>query len=53
MIQKALEGSRIRVVAANDRRLIAKLQADFSLGEGEAEAIALARVKDVGAHVKT
>src|SRR6266700_4930484 len=46
MIQKALEGSRIRVVAANNRRLMAKLQADFSLGQGEAEAIALARAKE-------
>src|ERR1700682_4647476 len=42
IIQKALGESRIEVVAVKNRRLIAKLQADFSLGKGEAEAIALA-----------
>jgi len=42
MIQKALEESRIQVVAVRNRNLIAKLEADFSLGKGEAEAIALA-----------
>ena len=42
MIQKALNESRIEVVAVRNRRLVAKLQADFSLGGGEAEAIALA-----------
>lgn len=42
MIQKALEESRIQVVAVKNPKLIAKLQADFSLGKGEAEAIALA-----------
>ena len=42
MIQKALEGSRIRVMAVNNHKLIAKLQVDFNLGKGEAEAIALA-----------
>jgi len=42
IIQKALEESRIEVVAVSNRRLVAKLQADFSLGKGEAEAIALA-----------
>jgi len=41
-IQKALEGSRIRVMAVKNHKLVAKLQADFSLGKGEAEAIALA-----------
>jgi predicted nucleic acid-binding protein len=42
MIQKALEESRIQVVVVTNHKLIAKLQADFSLGKGEAEAIALA-----------
>jgi predicted nucleic acid-binding protein len=42
IIQKALDESRIKVIAAKNRRLVAKLQADFSLGKGEAEAIALA-----------
>jgi predicted nucleic acid-binding protein len=42
MIQKALEESRIQVVAVRNHKLIAKLQTDFSLGKGEAEAIALA-----------
>jgi len=42
IIQKALDESRIEVVAVKNRRLVAKLQADFSLGAGEAEAIVLA-----------
>jgi len=42
MIQKALDESRIETIAVRDRRLVAKLQEDFSLGKGEAEAIALA-----------
>jgi predicted nucleic acid-binding protein len=42
MIQKALEESRIQVMAVRNHKLIAKLQADFGLGKGEAEAIALA-----------
>jgi predicted nucleic acid-binding protein len=42
MIRKALDESRIKVIATKNRKLVAKLQADFSLGEGEAEAIALA-----------
>ncbi len=42
MIQKALEESRIQVMAVKNHKLISKLQADFSLGKGEAEAIALA-----------
>jgi len=41
IIQKAHE-SRIKVFALRNRRLVAKLQTDFSLGKGEAEAIALA-----------
>jgi predicted nucleic acid-binding protein len=42
MIQKALDESRIRVIAVKDRRLVTKLQSDFGLGRGEAEAIVLA-----------
>ena len=42
MIQKAVDESRITVIAVKNRRLVAKLRADFSLGKGEAEAIALA-----------
>jgi len=42
MIQRALDESRIRTTVVKNRRLVAKLQADFSLGQGEAEAIALA-----------
>jgi predicted nucleic acid-binding protein len=42
MIQKALDESRIKTVAVKNRRVVAKLETDFSLGKGEAEAIALA-----------
>lgn len=42
MIQKALDESRIIVIAVKDRKLVTKLQGDFGLGRGEAEAIALA-----------
>lgn len=42
MIQKALDESRIKTIVVKNRRLVAKLQADFSLGKGEAEAITLA-----------
>jgi predicted nucleic acid-binding protein len=42
IIQKALDESRIKTATVKNRRLVAKLQADFSLGSGEAEAIALA-----------
>jgi predicted nucleic acid-binding protein len=42
MIQKALDESKIRVIAVKDRRLVTKLQGDFGLGRGEAEAIVLA-----------
>jgi len=42
MIQKALEDSGIQVVALRNQKIIARLQADFNLGKGEAEAIALA-----------
>ena len=42
IIQKALDETRIKVVAVKNRKVVAKLQADFGLGKGEAEAIALA-----------
>jgi len=42
MIQKAVQESRIKVLAAKNRKLVVKLQEDFGLGRGEAEAIALA-----------
>jgi predicted nucleic acid-binding protein len=42
MVQKALDESRIKVMAVRNKRLVAKLRTDFSLGKGEAEAIALA-----------
>jgi predicted nucleic acid-binding protein len=42
MIQKALDEARIKVKLVKNRKLVAKLQTDFSLGRGEAEAIALA-----------
>ena len=42
MIQKTLDESRIIVIAVKDRKLVTKLQGDFGLGSGEAEAIALA-----------
>ena len=42
VIQKALDESRIRCVRTKNRRLVLKLEQDFNLGKGEAEAIALA-----------
>jgi predicted nucleic acid-binding protein len=42
MIRKALDESRIRVIVVKDRRLVTKVQGDFGLGRGEAEAIILA-----------
>jgi predicted nucleic acid-binding protein len=42
MIQKTLDESRIKTVTVKNHRAVAKLQADFCLGRGEAEAIALA-----------
>lgn len=41
-IQKAVEEKRIEVLAVRNRSLVSKLQLDFSLGRGEAEAIVLA-----------
>jgi predicted nucleic acid-binding protein len=45
IIQRALDESRIKTVAVKNDHLVAKLRADFSLGRGEAEAIALALTK--------
>ena len=42
LIQKALDESRINVIVVKNKKLVAKLSSDFSLGKGEAEAIALA-----------
>ena len=42
MIQQALDQSAITLIPVKNRKFVVKLQADFSLGQGEAEAIALA-----------
>ena len=42
MNRKALDESRIKVKSVSNRRLVAKLEEDFSMGSGESEAIALA-----------
>lgn len=42
MIQRSVDDLQIQVVGVKDWKLAAKLQNDFSLGNGEAEAIALA-----------
>jgi predicted nucleic acid-binding protein len=42
LIQKALDELRIKVIAVKNRKLVVKLQGDFGLGRGEAEAIVLA-----------
>jgi predicted nucleic acid-binding protein len=42
MIQKAVDDSRIQVATVKDRKMIVRMRDDFSLGTGEAEAIALA-----------
>ena len=41
-IQKALDELRLKVIAVKNRKLVVKLQGDFGLGRGEAEAIVLA-----------
>jgi len=41
MIQKALDGSTIKVMRVRNRKLVAKLTLDFNLGKGEAEALAI------------
>lgn len=42
MIQNAVDQSRISIIRVRDKKLVAKLQVDFGLGMGDAEAIALA-----------
>jgi len=42
LIQKALDELRLKVIAVKNRKLVVKLQGDFDLGRGEAEAIVLA-----------
>ena len=42
IIEKAIEESRIEVTTAGNRKLVSKIEADFRLGRGEAEAVALA-----------
>jgi predicted nucleic acid-binding protein len=41
MIQRAVDKSKIKVVAVGNPAMVRKLRMDFSLGQGEAEAIAL------------
>ena len=41
-IRKALDESRIKVRSVRNRKLVAKLEEDFSMGRGESEAIAIA-----------
>ena len=41
-IQKAVDESRITVRSVRNRKLVLKLEQDFSMGRGESEAIALA-----------
>src|SRR5579859_4653629 len=42
VIQKALDESKIKAHGVRNKKLVAKLQLDFNLGKGEAEAITLA-----------
>lgn len=42
MIQKALDESRIKVIAVKNRKMVERLVADLGLGLGEAEAVVLA-----------
>jgi predicted nucleic acid-binding protein len=42
IIRKAVDEFKMRVIDVKNKRLVVKLQGDFSLGKGEAEAIALA-----------
>jgi predicted nucleic acid-binding protein len=45
MIQRALKASKIKTLEVRNKKPLAKLRADFALGGGEAEAIALALEK--------
>lgn len=42
MIEKAVNDSRIKVRSVRNKKLVAKLEEDFSIARGESEAIALA-----------
>jgi len=42
MIRKTLDESRIKVRSVRNRKLVTKLEEDFSMGRGESEAVALA-----------
>ena len=42
MIRRAADESMIKVKTVKNRKLVTKLEADFSMGKGESEAIALA-----------
>jgi predicted nucleic acid-binding protein len=46
LIRKTLNESRIRVIAVKERRLVTKVQDDFGLGRGEAEAVVLALTEE-------
>jgi predicted nucleic acid-binding protein len=46
MIQKVVDDSRIEVALVKDRKAIARIREDFSLGAGESEVIALALQSD-------
>src|ERR1039458_3842374 len=43
LIQNALDELRIKVIAVKNRKRVVKLQGDFGLGMGEAEAIEIGR----------
>jgi predicted nucleic acid-binding protein len=45
MIQKALDEFKIKVHGVRNKKLVTKLQLDFNMGKGEAEAITLALEK--------
>jgi len=47
LIQKAVDELRLKVIAVKNRKLVVKLQGDFGLGRGEAEAIVLALAEKV------
>jgi predicted nucleic acid-binding protein len=42
MIEKAVDESRIKIKTVKNRKLVAKLEEDFSRARGESEAVALA-----------
>jgi predicted nucleic acid-binding protein len=42
IIRKALDESRIKVKSVRNRKLVTKLEEDFSMGRGESETVALA-----------